>query len=205
MTVCTRNNFHKHQGYAYYRLSSALVTVSVPGTISLESLDTRAAFRSIFKKISATTRHNGPPRILPDVLILQASRDELVPSSHALELESLCKEYHYEVERKCVTGLYTLRSCSEPNDEKKLCNVLMNSSDASFILFRHVPIGCVLYTITTKAISFTIRPHGASYQAPDFCRAVEDPMPQGHGLAGNCHHTPEVMSQCRAVSSQALP
>lgn len=66
--------------------------------------DNRAAFRIISEAKSNADQDPSHGQILPRILILQAGRDELVPPSHATELETLCRQLGFEVSGTTVTG-----------------------------------------------------------------------------------------------------
>jgi acetyl esterase/lipase len=61
-------------------------------------LDSRAALLSMGRTYTPLNNN------LPQVLILQAENDELVPSNHGVELEDLCKTGELDTERKVVRG-----------------------------------------------------------------------------------------------------
>ncbi|KAI9841418.1 MAG: hypothetical protein M1837_000694 [Sclerophora amabilis] len=63
--------------------------------------DSKSALQQI-SKIAQLSHSRSSAR--PKILILQAGKDELVPTEHGIELEAFCKDHKFDVGRKTIPG-----------------------------------------------------------------------------------------------------
>lgn len=64
---------------------------------------------------------------LPKVLILEAGKDELVPASHADELETLCKRHMFDVTRYAVAGALHTEAIVRPEGRRQVVEAIRKS------------------------------------------------------------------------------
>lgn len=80
---------------------------------------------------SSTTPYSAADRS-PRILILQAGKDELVPATHGIRLEEICRKLGLDVKRSVVAGALHTEVIQKATGKKAVVDFLNNCTKGSF-------------------------------------------------------------------------